>query len=236
MREEARVGARVTDIGKALKTAGFDVQAMLSDPTKIEEYSRVVLGFVLAYIAWERANDIKGMIYRIRKFGPFNIGATVDDYAHDLWDVLTGHWEERHSIDNASRYTGEVSWDLQLYALRRKQWRDGYAGAQASLEQSNRLFAASMAEFERAIQAGETTTEQAAPYIEEAKRQHEANVKQLTSDLQEPPPPPWMTASFEEKALYASLGFMLGMHPEMLAELVKGIGFCVQGLGEIIPL
>ena len=50
-----------------------------------------------------------------------------------------------------------------------------------------------------------------------------------------PQPPPILVPTTDERIMYAWLGFMIGYYPELIPEMIKGLGNIISGIGEIVP-
>lgn len=217
------VGELVGKAGAAAEELGLDLREIFEDPDKLQKYSQVTIAFLLAAVAWHRANSIKFTLYRVQHWIDEKGGVKGEGMKwYDWLSMLTsvGITMEAYAFIKGitAGQTGDFDKDVASY-------RD----AMMAYYEANDKWHKDMAHLEAMLAKG---TPGETVYEMNLKVYNELKAKQPV----EPKRPYYLDATLEDRIIYCSVVFMLAMHPELIAEMVKGVGAVLQGLGEITPL
>ena len=205
----------VKHVGEFVGRVGDRLMQHLEDPSNWQEMGEQAVGLVLAYYGWVNADRIKAAIYIAKTvvLKPSSLAG------FSAWDLAWTFWVGK--VRSETSYSGDVAADIGLYNKDMTTWKS---------------------EMDRVMAAIATQEARRAQLEAEGKDTHEMDEQLamlrelLDSHLpKRPQPPGWMAASLEEKLLIAAFFYMIGSHPMVMAETIKGLGAILQGVGEIVP-
>jgi len=214
------IGGFLSSAGRAAEGLGLDVQGILEDPGKAEQYARLTIAVLLTAVAWHRADEIK---YAYNKTVRWLIENRGDEsvygpdwmrYVRYLFPAVAFG----QAVFDYATYTGDMKHDEDDYVAKAKEYEKKYA-----------TWASDMAHLEKMIAEGTPGT---ATYEMNVKVYNELRTK----IPQRPMKPSFMSASVEDRIIIASAVFILAMHPELIGTMMTGLGTIIRGVGEIIPL
>jgi len=213
------VGELVGKAGKAAEELGLDVRDILEDPDKAEQYARLTIAALLAAVAWHRADSIKYSIYRFKNWIDKKGGAKGEGMKWYDWLVMLTPLG--FTIEGASYIVGQKG-DLESDLAEYRKQIEAY-------QKNYNKWAADMAHLEKVLSEGTPGT---TVYEMNLKVYNELKAKQPVR----PRLPYYLDATIEDRIIYCSVAFMIGMHPELIPAMTAGFGQIMQGLGEITPL